>query len=280
MVEPISAAAAVVYGTKKFSDGLQRLLGPSADEVAEALRRLTASRLRKVGRVIENANKKTIGDAEAAGAIPSRVALRVLDEATYSDDELIVEYLGGVLASSRTPAGRDDRGNTLTLLVARLSTYSLRSHYIFYAEFCRCLHKKTLNVYDANDLNVQAKMFVPYRTYQAAMEFSQDEHPDAIGTSCLYGLKQEGLLSFVRGGAREYLQVQYPNIPEAGVIVEPTVAGVELFLWALGFGQAQAREFLRLEPQETRIAAVPWAPGALLISDIEESSATEGEPLS
>ena len=149
MVEPVSAAIVGSYALQKVSSGLTRLVGPAADEVAEALRRFTARKLENVSRVVENANSKV--PSGAVGTIPERIAFRMMEEGSYSDDPLVVEYLGGVLASSKSPQGRDDRGNTMTALVARLSTYHLRVHYILYSEAQRLLCDRDINLQLATD---------------------------------------------------------------------------------------------------------------------------------
>jgi hypothetical protein len=61
MVEPVSAALAGAYATKQAGAAIARLLGPSADEVADALSRYTAKKLENVGRVVANADSKSSG---------------------------------------------------------------------------------------------------------------------------------------------------------------------------------------------------------------------------
>jgi len=56
----------------------------------------------------------------------------VFDEGKYCEDDLSKEYFAGVLASSRTKDGKDDRGMTNAKLVSNLSSYQIRTHYIFY----------------------------------------------------------------------------------------------------------------------------------------------------
>jgi hypothetical protein len=75
----------------------------------------------------------------------------VLDEGSFSSDTLAVDYFGGILASSRTEDGRDDRGARIAKIVDGLSTYQLRSHYL---------------------------LFTTIRTYLTAMEFV-GVHPTA-----------------------------------------------------------------------------------------------------
>lgn len=109
---------------------LRSLLGPAAHEVGEALRRWVEFRLRNVGRVAENAEGKSRALEQQPGTVSVRTAMAVFEAASYSDDELMADYLGGVLASSASPGGRDDRGVTWIAQVSRMSSYALRIHYI------------------------------------------------------------------------------------------------------------------------------------------------------
>lgn len=162
----------------------RKLFGGSLDVVGEALERWTRSRLENVGRITENALKKSGSDLERPGVVPARVAMRVFDEGSYSDDDVVIEYLGGVLASSRTPQGRDDRGNTWTKLVAGLSTYELRYHYICY----RLLREHLVGNVDVNlhDMALVAGFAVHISTTEmdAAMAFEADENPQVIRDHC------------------------------------------------------------------------------------------------
>jgi hypothetical protein len=273
VVEPVSAAAAGAYVVKKMSAGLGRVLGPAADEVAEALRRFTARRLENVGRVVENADAKATGD----GVVPERVAFRVLDEGSYSDDQLVVEYLGGVLASSRTPLGRDDRGNTWTALVARLSTYHLRTHYIMYSAAQRLLHGRKINLQDASEAQSQARVWMPFDVYIAAMEFNEAEDGAAMMANSLWALSREGLIGSMASGSVEKLKENsHPWIPADGIVYGLTVPGIELFMWAAGRGQGYVtRDFLGVDPFVIDGIDVP--DGARLVHELPNPAGAEVE---
>ena len=121
--------------SEKAATGLfVRVLGPSADEIGEALRRYTAYRLRNVGRIVSNADAKT-DDSEEDVIVNPRVARVLIEEGSYCDDDLMANYLGGVLASSRTRDGRDDRAVTWSRLITDLSALQVRAHYLLYREW-------------------------------------------------------------------------------------------------------------------------------------------------
>jgi hypothetical protein len=222
----------------------RKLFGGSLDVVGEALERWTRSRLENVGRITENALKKSGTDLETPGVVPARVAMRVFDEGSYSDDAVVTEYLGGVLASSRTAQGRDDRGNTWTKLVAGLSTYELRYHYICYRLLRDHVVGDDLNLHDMGFVQSLA-LYIPREEMDLAMDFEPDEDSWVIRDHCEYGLMREQLLAEVW----TYTDIQdmqrlWRDAPEPGALCFPSTFGILLYMWAHGAGTRDLNAFL------------------------------------
>lgn len=270
MTEPESLAGTAglagvgIYAVKKAVDGLDRLFGPMTDELAEALRRWTEFRLRNVGRVVENANSKTSPEMLKAGQIPFRAASKILDESATADEQIVVEYVGGVLASSRAPGGRDDRGVAFAATIARLSSYDLRAHYVYYSSFARLFLDTNLQVYSREDLTRRGRIFVPWQEFVDAMELSETEGENAIFSSSIYTLVSENLIVFSRAGDAENLRTEFETT-ERGIIVAPTVSGIQLFLWALGQGQLEADCIVRPDCNLPLLDGIPVPPNARLV---------------
>lgn len=218
--------------------GLDRVLGPAAEEVSEALRRYTARQLRNVARVAENAAGKT---PDTASGVPSlRAAMRILDEGSWAEDGILVEYLGGVLASSRTPTGRDDRGVTFAALISRLSCYQLRCHYVLYAGMKRCLAGAGVTRFsDAAEVRDKATFFMPFEPFYESMEFDGSDEDAFLSMMdhTMHNLTREGLLSIELAGDPEIIATSgFYTDDREGMIISPTVPGLELYLWAHGLG--------------------------------------------
>jgi hypothetical protein len=240
----VSGALGALFGARAAGRGLARLLGPATDEVAEALRRRVAYATGNIERVVNNASAK-IQDPEQLGQVPPRVAMRILEESSYSDDDFVVEYLGGVLASSRTPVGRDDRGNTFAALVSRMSTYELRTHYVCYTVIRQLLVGRDVNFNDINQAQAN-KTFIPFRVYTSAMDFIPDEDWQELFTHAISWLDRDDLIDFQSAGSAEHLKESRatPFAREPGIVVVPTVLGVALYLWAHGQGGHSLKRFL------------------------------------
>ena len=169
-MEPVTTAV-TAYLAK---DGIGKLLGPTADYLGEGLRDLTRRRVESIGRIFSNASTKLGSQLDEPGQVPPRVLKTVLNEGSYCEDPVALEYFGGVLASSRTERGRDDRGARVAKVVDNLSTYQLRTHYLIYSSIAN-LFATSGRRFGTDQDRTQMQIFLPGEGYANAMEFSQEE---------------------------------------------------------------------------------------------------------
>ena len=235
MVDPASAGTGLValLGAHQTAKAISRLLGPAADEVAEAVARWTAWRLRNVERVGAVANARA---GDAAGTVDARLAMKIFEEASYSENEIIAEYLGGVLASSRAEGDPDDRGIAWSSLIGRLSVQQLRLHYMLYDGLRR------LNVGSEASLATLCAqdIFISYADIWAVLG---DAGPVSTATfaDAFYGLARERLVGDQFGfGPPEHLRTgrhRTRAFPEpGGLVFHASRPGIALFLWGHGKG--------------------------------------------
>jgi hypothetical protein len=223
----------------------KKLLGESLDVVGEALARWTSTRLDNVERIMHNAAGKSRTGLGDPATVPARVAMRIFEEGSYSDDDVVIEYLGGVLASSRTQHGRDDRGNTWTRLVAGLSTYELRCHYVCYRLLREHVSgREDINLHDMAGV-ANLGIYISHAEMDDAMAFSQGENPAVLRDHSDYGLMRERLLAGCwTGSSVEGIQRVWPDAPAPGSIYRPSTWGVLLYMWAHGAGNMDLNLFL------------------------------------
>jgi hypothetical protein len=62
------------------------------------------------------------------------------------DNEVLVEYLSGVLASSRTSDGQDDSGISWSSLLSTMSSVQIRAHFLLYREWAELLHEHGIDL--------------------------------------------------------------------------------------------------------------------------------------
>jgi len=223
---------------------VEKILGPTADYLGIGMRDWTERKVQNVGRVFESARKKLGDRLEGPGAVPPKVLKGILDEGAFCDDELASEYFGGVLASSRSEVERDDRGAALIALLGRLSTYQIRTHFIFYEMIHRLYAGLDANI-GADEGRAQLRTFVPGAAYIRAMEFGPTEKTEVILGHVMSGLVREMLIGphFLFGPA-EAIRSQYAEGDVAGILFSPSALGVELYLWAHGKGDLDKNEIL------------------------------------
>ena len=233
---------------------LSRLLGPSADVLgqdwAERLRQKNMSRL------LNKTEKHAEGKTDPGWAQP-RVANAVFEAAQYANDEIVTDYLSGVLASARAPEGGADDALPWSALVSRLSALQLRAHYVIYLNLRQLLR--------ANDTVTRLYQFpsravaFPMSTFLQAVGLDPEGDDFDRMSDALFGLRQEDLIDDFAYGSRDFftehdrkerqefkfLAHRKLETPFEEVLqINFSNFGVQFFLWGLGFGMAHDTDYI------------------------------------
>lgn len=222
----------------------EKILGPTSEYIGEQLREWTEKRVNNTAKIFKNAQEKLGDKMKEEGTVSPKVLKGILEDGGWCEEELQVEYFGGVLASSRSGSSRDDRGAYFVSLVTKLSTYQLRTHYCFYSILKRLFNGEDINIHDGNiwrDLEI----FIPYETFYDALDLTKEESKDwnNILSHSVWGLNKEELITGFSYGGKDYLQKRFDKVEEGGVIFSPTKLGVDLYMWAFGNGLKNTNEF-------------------------------------
>ena len=267
-MEPIITGAVIKAGEigMKAADSaametgglLSRLLGPSADILGQDW----AERLRQknMNRLLSKTEKLAEGNSDPGWAQP-RVANAVFEAAQYASDEIVTDYLSGVLASSRLPDGGTDDALPWSNLVSRLSALQLRIHYAFYRNLRQIVKvtEERSRIFEFED--TQIAMSRP--EFLQAIGLGTDEYDFGRFADALQGLKKEELIQGFAYGDRKFFTERYSNrykIPKLRGVPQKTRAletpfddvlfisftsfGVQFFLWGLGLGMADDSDYL------------------------------------
>jgi hypothetical protein len=241
---------------------VQKILGPTADYLGAGLKDWTERGAKNVNRVFEKATHRLGDKINTPGAVPPKVLKGILAEGQFCDDELSAEYFGGVLASSRTSVGRDDRGAAFIALIGRLSSYQIRSHYFFYS-MIRLLYEGSTETISMPEGRQNLKTFIPLVAYATAMEFSGGENAELITSHVMFGLSREDLIEgMFMFGSPGTLRSSYPQADTNGILFAPSALGAELFLWAHGRGDVRIAEFLHPDTDLRSEININTAPGS------------------
>jgi hypothetical protein len=166
MLDPETAKIAI--GAIAGHSLLLKLLGPTAEYYGNELKNWTERRRDNVGRIVEVAARRLGDDIEEDAGIHPKLLKELLEDGSYCEDEVVIEYFGGVLASSRTGVLRDDRGAALARLVERLTTYQVRAHYMFY-RLIKELHDGSPKLVSEGETN-ELTIFIPEESFFEAMD--------------------------------------------------------------------------------------------------------------
>lgn len=228
-------------GTK---DLIVKVLGPTADYLGEGLKGWAQRRTENLGRTFAAAARKLPAHLPEGTGVSPRVLSVILNAASFVEDQVTTEYFAGVLASSRSGSEKDDRGTSIAALVARLSSYQIRAHYVIYScvrqVFVGSEHSVTLP-----EGRRELLLFIPFSDFATAMALEKEETLGDIGGHICFGLAREELIdgqfSF---GAQDHVRKLAPTAEADGFVIAPSALGVELFLWANGLGSVNPAYFL------------------------------------
>ncbi len=244
MVEPITTiggAAVVAYLSK---DGVSKLLGPTAEYLGGEIKSLVEKSKKNVASVFQKAEKKCGERIEKPGTVNARVMKNIYDEARFTDNELLAEYFGGVLASARTEDGVDDRGVYYSQIVKSMSSYQLRCHYLFY--YLMWYHSKELKLnLNSNVDRSKLTLIVPVNCYSETFNITNIGNEMAYIAHSLAGLAKADLIgeNFAFSNPAD-LKKQNIEVDQFAFVIHPTITGLELFVWAHGQGNIGLPAFL------------------------------------
>ncbi len=245
--------------------GATKLLEPTTQAIGERIKD-------NLGKIASKAKAKLERLSISENAEPNyRVLNAISKEGAFCDDELMAEYFGGVLASSLSEISRDDRGASFAALIGRLTTYQIRSHYIFYSTVKSLFNGRTDVTFLSQKYRNKLEVYISKVDYNLAMEFHENENVSIILPSVMSGLARENLIEKdfeVIGGEK----TAYCG-GEDGIVFCPTDFGVELFLWGNGRGNTSVIDFLKPECEfsfDTKIQIPTGKPVAVLIEQARQ----------
>ncbi len=236
MPEPITTVGLGAIAAYLGKDGLAKLLGPTADYLGGELQEFTKKRIENIGKIFGKAEEKLGDNINKPGHVPPKVLKTIVNEGSYCEDSVAVDYFGGILASSRTELGRDDRGARIAKILDAMSTYQIRSHYLVYS-LIRKLFSDSGYLFNQEDRH-KMELFIPMNVYIASMQFDEKEMEqfNAILNHSFFGLSNDDLIETFQYGPEDHIKKHCPDASSDGILVTPSAFGAELYLWGYGEG--------------------------------------------
>lgn len=246
MPEPVATLGTAAIAAYLGKDGLQKLLGPTADYLGGELQKVTEKRIENIGNILSNATKKLGERLDEPGAVPPRVLKTVVNEGSYCDGSVAAEYFGGIIASSRSEISRDDRGARIAKILDGLSTYQMHSHYVIYS-CIKSLFSDTVNSFSLSEGRRKMQIFIPMKGFSSSMNFTEAEltNPQIL-SHIFHGLSNEDLIEGSwQFGPAEDMKIFNSRCPGQGISCMPSALGAELFLSAFGVSNEPLDAVLR-----------------------------------
>jgi hypothetical protein len=241
-VEPVTGAVTAAASAIERTGLLPRLLGPLADEIGADL--VARHRQRNAEKVARKAARRLGRRLDEPGAVSPRVAHRVFEEGSYTDDDVMLEYLAGTLAAARTPDGRDDRAAYYANLVASLSADQIRLHHAVYTAAATA-QLSAGERYGIARVDFDHCVYTTVSEAAAVLMPLEDVEPSDQVAETLMTLRREGLLTtWAQGSAQHFGLAEFGD--QLVLAAYPSALGCLLYLWAYGIRTSDVGEFTRL----------------------------------
>ena len=248
MIDPITVAGAgvAIWGSK---DLLNKLLGPTADYVGGEAANLVERCNINLDAIFQNSWKKLDKRIEDEGGVSPRVLKHILSDGAFCEDQIAIEYYGGILAGSRGESGKDDQSLPFLSKIREMSSIQLRLHYVLYHQIFQNYKDNDINLGEESDSR-KAGIYIPHSAFKELIS-TPDHHKSVVFlTHAVNGLNSHGLINFYTYGDAEHMKKTFPSATEEGVYLTPTYFGAELFLWANGVEIPYGHDFFSYDTFE------------------------------
>jgi hypothetical protein len=246
-VEPVTGAIVTAGKVAKAVDEsklLERLVGPMFEAMglawAEGYRRRNAEKIAR-----KAARKADPEQMALPAAVHPRVAHRVLDDGSFIDEDVMQEYLAGLLAGARTDAGDDDRAAYYVDIVASLPSAQVRLHHAIYSAVASAGPQKFGRAQVLRDHSVVTPV---ESAFDVVGMTDAVFNPHAALAEALLGLRREGLIERYAVHTAADLDIASDAADQRVMVAMPSTLGCILALWAHAIPDADIRLLQRILP--------------------------------
>lgn len=227
--------AAVEAGKIDSDSLLGRFLGPTVDYMGNSLANGVDKSVKNISRIFEYALDIFVSKPDNGGMVNLRVLKHIINEGAFCEDELTRAYFGGVLASSRNGDLVDDRGLNFVSLLESMSSYQIRTHYIFYTALRNKCKGMDIDFEDKDWIR-KTNIFIPYEDFLTSMnlELPDRSKRDLSLPHIFWGLQRLELISSFSYTNVNVVRGYYPEADGPGFTLSPTLFGIELYMWVNG----------------------------------------------
>jgi hypothetical protein len=300
LVQICDALARNIGGAIAAKALIDKLLGPSAEYVgraaAELLQRFGNKNLHDI---FMRMASKIAGGPDPDEFINAKVLKLAIEEGSFLDDEVSKEYYAGLLASSFSAGGADDRAVMFLDIVRRMGTAAVATHHLSYSlvrQYANTPVKPPpIKIYPTLARIAYQLSKSPDKPAPVAVKAAPETSHERFGFDLFVPHQVLTLHARVDGEARRRhvfrtlvreelldqhvaLATRYFMLPEStiveGVLLKPSELGAELFLWVHGNPDAPPNALFL---PETRL--VDWQPVPAIHHGIVPGGRIRGQKL-
>jgi hypothetical protein len=245
---------------------LEKVLGPTAEYLGTGIQTFAEKRVDNIASIFQRSAQRLEGTTENEGKPADPLMLRsILDYGSYVHDELVQEYLAGLLISSRSDANRDNRSAIWARTVEQMSTYQIRTHYLFFSIIRKIYLGTNANI-GLQAIREKHQTYLSLPMYaENVLDGTEDELTSIVGIvqDTVHGLERLGLIgkNFAFGtiqSVNEYSHSVKAELP--GIVMQPSVFGAQLFLGISGIKEG-ANEILSRDAKIPELVEIKYLDG-------------------
>lgn len=234
-------------------DMVKDLLGPTVEYLGQETKGLVEKCNINISDIFQKAYAK-ITNPDDAQIVNVRAFREIINEGKMIEDELFAEYFGGLLASSRSPDGKDDRAVYYINMIKSLSIYQIKIHFLTYSKLFEEIKEKFFDIRSLKERN-KIKICIPEDVIHEYFRCHSSQ-VFLFATHALTGLSEKSLIFRESSFWSEYNEYSFES---PGIITGPTVLGIELFLLVNGLNNIGINELTSHNIESLGLNMSPYA---------------------
>ncbi len=222
-----------LFGSAKIAE---KLLGPTAEYIGIGVKEFTQKRVENVKKIFFKSKKLMDSRKQQSFDYDSSpiIIKTILGFGSYTEDELIQDYLACLLVSSRTTPSSDDRAAVFGYTLKNMTSLQVRTHFLFYTTLRKLYVGKILNLSKMEERQ-SIQTYISSNLFMEHVFLKADEKENAqfLYENILHGLYKNGMIenNFAFGSAQHLSNFGPPTVVQPGIVFQPSIFGIELFLW-------------------------------------------------
>jgi len=213
-----------------------KVLGPTAEYLGKGIQSFTEKRVANINSILKKAATRIDkSKSDNSGSVDPLMVKDIVDYGSYIEDDLIQDYLAGLLICSKTTSDEDNSHISYAKALENMSRYQVRLHYLLYSVFRKLYLNLDINI-GLEENRKKLQTFVGFPLVISALfgnATSKIANFPGIIQDTITGMIRLSLIGdhFSFGSIEEinrWCSTTKTTMP--GIVYQPSVFGIKLFL--------------------------------------------------